>query len=33
MGYYEAFLSNRELTNGEHYWDIKEFEVYKINYI
>ena len=29
----EKFLSNRKITNGEQYWDIKELEVYKINYI
>ena len=33
QSYNETFLSNKELTNGETNWDIKEFEVYKINYI
>ena len=31
--YNGTFLSSRELTNGEQYWDIKELEVYKITYI
>ena len=31
--YNETFLSSRELTNGEQYWDIKELEVYKITYL
>ena len=29
----EKFISNRNITNGEQYWDIKELEVYKITYI
>ena len=28
-----TFLFGRKLTNGEEYWDVKELEVYKINYI
>ena len=27
------FVSDRKLTNGEQYWDVKELEVYKIEYI
>ena len=27
------FFSGRKLTNGEDYWDVKELEVYKIEYI
>ena len=30
---YSTFLIGRQLTNGEQYWDVKELEVYKINYI
>ena len=33
QSYNETFLSNKELTNGEQYWDIKELEVLKIIYI
>ena len=28
-----TFLLDRQLTNGEEYWDVKELEVYKISYI
>ena len=28
-----TFTQGRILTNGEEYWDVKELEVYKINYI
>ena len=28
-----TFLRNRSLTNGEEYWDVKELEVYQINYL
>ena len=28
-----TFISDRQFTNGEEYWDIKELEVFKINYI
>jgi len=28
-----TFTEGRKLTNGEEYWDVKELEVFKINYI
>ena len=28
-----TFTQGRILTNGEEYWDVKELEVFKINYI
>ena len=28
-----TFIRNRLLTNGEEYWDVKELEVHKINYL
>ena len=28
-----TFQTNRKLTNGEQYWDVKELEVFKIKYI
>ena len=28
-----TFTQGRILTNGEEYWDVKEIEVFKINYI
>ena len=28
-----TFKRNRLLTKGEEYWDVKELEVYKINYL
>ena len=30
---WSTFLIGRKLTNGEEYWDVKELEVYKIDYI
>ena len=30
---YCTFTQGRKLTNGEEYWDVKELEVFKINYI
>ena len=27
-----TFVTNRELTNGEEFWDVKEIEVFKIKY-
>ena len=29
---HSTFLIGRKLTNGEECWDVKELEVYKINY-
>ena len=28
-----TFVLDRKLTNGEEYWDVKELEVYKIEYL
>ena len=28
-----TFITSRNLTNGEEYWDVKELEVFKIVYI
>ena len=30
---YSSFTMGRKITNGEQYWDVKEIEIYKIEYI
>ena len=30
---YSSFSMGRKITNGERYWDVKEIEIYKIEYI
>ena len=30
---YSSFTTGRKLTNGEQKWDVKEIEIYKIEYI
>ena len=30
--YENTFVSDRKLTNGEEYWDVKELEVHRIIY-
>ena len=30
---YSSFTMGRKITNGERYWDVKEIEIYKIEYI
>ena len=30
---YSSFTMGRKIINGEQYWDVKEIEIYKIEYI
>ncbi len=30
---YCTFIEGRKLTNGEEFWDVKELEVFKIQYL